>query len=242
MWSWVPYVSTVAVSLGFTRFALWVTGGNLTQALGLSAVLAWSEIQGTCMADESHALPMLRQTSTWVGLGLIAVNLVMAWYIATAYLTDFGVSSHLEIPREIILAALGPRYNYLQLVAYLVVYDVLYYPMHVVLHWKPLYKHIHLVHHQATLRLGGVDALYMHPFEAFLTVWLLFVTAHFWAPESPQMILDLSAIALKNTLWAHAGYTNPGMPSPVHYIHHKLHRWNYSNVFMDFLFGTFREN
>ncbi len=168
-------------------------------------------------------LPELRHKYTVNSLILIMFNIYCAGLI---------VDNVLNLPTK-------NNYNILQLVFYIVMNDVVYYPLHYMLHNRYIYKYVHLVHHQAEIRYG-LDIFYMHPIENVLTVLSLFAGCIVWYPTSNLVLFDLVVIAFKNTLWAHISSRHTYMPDAYHYLHHKYHNCNYSNSFMDYIFGTFR--
>lgn len=127
----------------------------------------------------------------------------------------------------------------IQLVFYLVMFDILYYYLHRLMHTSILWK-VHSVHHSATVSLG-VDALYMHPIEVCLTMCSLYLSMLVWPPSSQLVVYNLVAICAKNTMWAHCRVESVLMPESAHWMHHKHYLVNYGNIFMDFVFSTYQK-
>ncbi|KAI8612081.1 fatty acid hydroxylase superfamily-domain-containing protein [Chytriomyces sp. MP71] len=139
----------------------------------------------------------------------------------------------------------------------LVVEDFFAYWLHRALHWGPLYKYIHKVHHTYTAPFGLV-AEYGHPAETLLLgigfttgplLWSKYVGMHVFT-----MILWV-AVRLLTTMETHCGYDMPwGLNNlipfwggaPFHDHHHRVFNGNYGGSFRfwDWAMGTdkrFRE-
>jgi sterol desaturase/sphingolipid hydroxylase (fatty acid hydroxylase superfamily) len=59
---------------------------------------------------------------------------------------------------------------------FLLVYDALYYGFHrFILHTPFGWKHMHRFHHQVKAPRSMLDAVYVHPVEAFTAIWLLYL-------------------------------------------------------------------
>ena len=155
----------------------------------------------------------------------MAVNWYIAYWMTTWVLDNVVTVENIYKPAQAIY--------------YLIVFDIAYYPMHYLFHTR-LFWFIHKVHHQAQVN-QGVDAFYMHPIELILTVLVFYIGTVMWIPTSPLIIYDMVAIGIKNTMWAHMGADAEHMQSPNHWLHHKYFNINYGNIFMDFIFDTFKQ-
>jgi len=131
----------------------------------------------------------------------------------------------------------------------LVVEDITHYLLHRLLHIPFLYKKIHKVHHQFAAPFG-LAASYAHPIEVLVLGFATFlgpllIRPHFFTFFFWVLYRQLDAVA------THSGYD---LPTPLNLIpfyggtathdyHHKSFIWNYSSrfIFMDLLFGTFKE-
>ncbi|KAJ3306529.1 C-4 sterol methyl oxidase [Kappamyces sp. JEL0829] len=149
----------------------------------------------------------------------------------------------------------GPLPSYAEIVPaclfFLVVEDFFGYWLHRALHWGPLYKYIHKVHHTYTAPFGLV-AEYGHPAETLLLgigfttgpiVWTKTYGMHAFT-----MVIWI-AIRLITTIDTHCGYSFPFAlskyfplwgGSSFHDFHHQHFVGNYGSSFRfwDWLMGT----
>lgn len=125
-----------------------------------------------------------------------------------------------------------------------------FYATHRLLHWRPLYRRIHYIHHK-NVDIGPWSGLAMHPFEHVLyfgSVIILWVV-----PSHPlHSIYLLQELAL-GSLLSHLGFARVvinGKASVdtdhyIHYLHHKHFTVNYSNdvgiLPLDKWLGTFHD-
>ena len=117
------------------------------------------------------------------------------------------------------------------------------------LHWPPLYKIAHVVHHRNS-NPGPWSGLAMHPIEHLL--YFTCVMIHWVIPSHPAVAMwnlfhaslsphaghgGYDRIVLKNGKWMVTG-------SYAHYLHHKYFECNYAgddlNI-LDKMFGTFHD-
>jgi sterol desaturase/sphingolipid hydroxylase (fatty acid hydroxylase superfamily) len=130
-----------------------------------------------------------------------------------------------------------------------VIHALHFYFTHRALHWRPLYKSVHRIHH-LNVEVGPWSGIAMHPVEQviyFSTVcvqWLL--ALH---PVNALYQIHLAAFL---PAMSHSGYerlTVNGKDSGwdsgsyFHYLHHKYFECNYGGSIapMDQLFGTFHD-
>jgi sterol desaturase/sphingolipid hydroxylase (fatty acid hydroxylase superfamily) len=129
-----------------------------------------------------------------------------------------------------------------------VIHAVHFYFTHRLLHWRPLYRSVHHVHH-LNIEVGPWSGLAMHPAEQLLyfsTVvvpWLL-------APH-PLVALFQIHIAAFSPALGHSGFDKLliggrlGVDSGnyFHYLHHRYFECNYGGSVapLDKLFGTFHD-
>lgn len=130
-----------------------------------------------------------------------------------------------------------------------VIHALHFYFTHRLLHWRPLYKYVHRVHH-LNVEIGPWSGIAMHPVEQaiyFSTVcvqWLL--ALH---PVNALYQIQLAAFL---PAMSHSGYeklTIDGKDSGwdsgsyFHYLHHKYFECNYGGAIapMDQMFGTFHD-
>ena len=120
-----------------------------------------------------------------------------------------------------------------------------FYFIHRLLHWKPLYRIAHSVHHR-NVSTGPWSGFSMHPLEHL--IYLSSVLIHVLFASHPIHILFHMQWTAIGAATGHTGYeslTVRGQPliylSPFHHqLHHRLYNCNYGNslVPMDKLFGS----
>ena len=122
-----------------------------------------------------------------------------------------------------------------------------FYAGHRLLHWKPLYRAAHYLHHK-NVNLGPWSGLSMHPIEHviyFSGVLLFFVVASH--PIHALFILQFAALTPAG---GHIGFDKlvlkgkVALPSDYpHYLHHRYFDCNYgvAVVPLDSWFGTFHD-
>ena len=120
-----------------------------------------------------------------------------------------------------------------------------FYFIHRLLHWKPLYRIAHAVHHR-NVSTGPWSGLSMHPLEHL--IYLSNVLVHVLFASHPIHIffhLQWNAIGAGVSHTGYESLTVRGKPmiylSPFHHqLHHRLYNCNYGNglVPMDKLFGS----
>ena len=120
-----------------------------------------------------------------------------------------------------------------------------FYFIHRLLHWKPLYRIAHAVHHR-NVSTGPWSGFSMHPLEHL--IYLSNVLIHILFASHPIHIffhLQWNAIGAGVSHTGYESLTVRGKPliylSPFHHqLHHRLYNCNYGNslVPMDRLFGS----
>ncbi|NBR48151.1 sterol desaturase family protein [bacterium] len=121
-----------------------------------------------------------------------------------------------------------------------------FYWIHRFIHWKPLYKRIHSLHHK-NVDVNPWSGMAMHPIEQFL--YLSVCAIHFVIASHPfHFLFDLQHAAL-GPVSGHLGFEGPVVKGKVpigsyfHYLHHRYFECNYgeSMLPLDRWFGTFRD-
>ena len=121
-----------------------------------------------------------------------------------------------------------------------------FYWVHRAIHWKPMYKYVHYLHHK-NVQPGPWSGLSMHPVEHLL--YFTCVLIHWVVPSHPiHFILDAQHAAL-TPAYGHIGFEGPLLDGKLpggsyfHYLHHRYFECNYgeSTVPFDWLFGTLRD-
>ena len=126
--------------------------------------------------------------------------------------------------------------------------DFHFYLGHRAIHWKPLYRTVHYLHHK-NINPGPWSGISMHPVEhiIYFSVALLF-----WiVPSHPLMVIFIlqHAVLVANT--GHSGFEDyvvkgkAKLPTGqfIHYLHHKYFECNYGSQMVPFdkWFGTLHD-
>jgi sterol desaturase/sphingolipid hydroxylase (fatty acid hydroxylase superfamily) len=121
-----------------------------------------------------------------------------------------------------------------------------FYWIHRLIHWKPIYKYIHSLHHK-NINPNPWSGMAMHPVET--TIYLSVVLIHWVVPSHPfHFMFDLQHAAL-GAACSHHGFDGPLLDgkwptgSYFHYLHHRYFECNYGEATLPFdrWFGTFRD-
>jgi ferredoxin-NADP reductase/sterol desaturase/sphingolipid hydroxylase (fatty acid hydroxylase superfamily) len=120
-----------------------------------------------------------------------------------------------------------------------------FYLIHKLIHWKPLYKRVHYLHHY-NINPGPWSGMAMHPVEHLL--YFSVVLIHFVVPSHPLHFLFNSQHTALTPAAGHSGFEGrifKFLPfgSYFHYLHHRLFDCNYgeSTIPMDRWFGVFED-
>lgn len=127
-----------------------------------------------------------------------------------------------------------------------VIHSTHFYFSHRLLHWRPLYKSIHRIHHY-NIEVGPWSGLAMHPVE--LAIYFSTVCVQWLLALHPLNALYQLQFAIFNAAMSHTGYEKILLSKDVgiesnsyfHYLHHKYFECNYGGTIapMDQIFGTF---
>ncbi len=123
-----------------------------------------------------------------------------------------------------------------------------FYFIHRLLHWKPLYKIAHALHHR-NVTVGPWSGLSMHPIEHI--IYLSGVFIHAVLLSHPVHVLFHGQYNTLQAATSHAGFESilvRGRPvyyagSFFHTLHHRYYNCNYGNALvpMDKWFGSFHD-
>lgn len=123
-----------------------------------------------------------------------------------------------------------------------------FYWVHRLLHWPPLYRRVHAIHHR-NVSIGPWSGLSMHPVEhvLYLSALLIFLVV----PAHPTHMLFLGFWLTLGAATSHSGYhalvfgarARFRIGSFFHQLHHRYFECNYGTVEMpwDRWFGSFHD-
>ena len=104
---------------------------------------------------------------------------------------------------------------------FLLVEDCYQYFVHRAMHWGPLYKHIHKIHHKFAAPFG-ICAEYAHPLETLILGLGFFIGPLIWTAARGMHVFTMAvwlAVRLIQTVDAHSGYDFPWS------LHHYIPFW-----------------
>jgi sterol desaturase/sphingolipid hydroxylase (fatty acid hydroxylase superfamily) len=170
-----------------------------------------------------------------------AVPLWTAFEVMTLWAFANGVIPYVDFARHPVYCAvvmlLIPAFR-----------DLHFYAVHRLIHWPPLYRTVHKLHHN-NVNPGPWSGLSMHPVEHLL--YFSGVLVHWIVPSSPiHALFHLTHAALAPAP-GHAGFDKIviGEDTAIdthafdHYLHHKFFECNYADgvIPLDKWFGTFHD-
>ena len=123
-----------------------------------------------------------------------------------------------------------------------------FYWIHRMLHWPPLYKRVHFLHHR-NINIGPWSGMSMHPVES--TIYMSSVLIHFIVPTHPVVVLLHFYLRALGPAFSHAGFEKilakdkRVMDSGHfhHQLHHRFFECNFGTPEMpwDEWFGSFHD-
>lgn len=141
-----------------------------------------------------------------------------------------------------------PAYCLLLLMLIPLFHEIHFYSTHRLIHWPPLYRAVHRVHH-TNVNPGPWSGLAMHPVEhlVYFSGMLLF----FVVPSSPLHVIFYITYLGLSPSQGHTGFdrfvlnqdTTIDSENYAHYLHHKYFECNYTDpvIPLDKWFGTFHD-
>ena len=128
------------------------------------------------------------------------------------------------------------------------IHEVGFYIAHRSLHWPPLYRIAHSLHHR-NVNPGPWSGLSMHPIEH--VIYFASILLFFIIPAHPIHMINLASRLGVSPAQGHTGFDRVVMGEETsvdtsyyaHYLHHKYFEVNYSDgmVPLDRWFGTFHD-
>jgi lathosterol oxidase len=110
-----------------------------------------------------------------------------------------------------------------------------FYFVHVLLHWPPLFDHVHRLHHR-NVQIGPWAGMSMHPIEHLL--YISSVLVHFVIPSHPVIVLLHLYTRCMAPAFSHTGFEKVVTKDKIlteaadfhHQLHHKFFDCNYGTV------------
>ena len=135
-------------------------------------------------------------------------------------------------------ALLWPQHaGWLVLLIFLVpIWETLYfYLIHRMIHWPPLYRHVHYLHHR-NINVGPWSGMSMHPVEHI--IYLGSVLIHFVIPANPLLIIYHLQHYTLTAATTHTGYEGVVIDGKKrlslgtfhHQMHHRFFECNYGGL------------
>jgi sterol desaturase/sphingolipid hydroxylase (fatty acid hydroxylase superfamily) len=163
-----------------------------------------------------------------------AYEVVTLWAQANGYIPRLDFAAH-------------PFYGVALLLVIPVFREAHFYVIHRLIHWPPLYRTVHKLHHN-NINPGPWSGLSMHPVEHLL--YFSGVLLHWILPSHPlHVIFHLQHLAFSPSQ-GHNGFDKVvigdktmSVDHYTHYLHHKYFEVNYGDglVPLDRWFGTFHD-
>lgn len=163
-----------------------------------------------------------------------------AWEVVTLYLFSSGKIGWLDWAE-----------NPVWFVAWMVIIplyrEVHFFLVHRLIHWPPLYKAVHSLHHRNT-NPGPWSGLSMHPVEHLL--YFSAVAIHWIVPSHPLHAMFNSFHLMMGPVPGHCGFERVEVAGRsvqsncfAHYLHHKYFEVNYADgaLPLDRWFGSFHD-
>jgi sterol desaturase/sphingolipid hydroxylase (fatty acid hydroxylase superfamily) len=165
-----------------------------------------------------------------------AVEVLLLWAFANGYAPWIGWSENPIYLAALVLVAPA-------------IHEVHFFIIHRAIHWPPLYKYIHSVHHNS-VNPSPWSSLSMHPVETFIyhadAFWHLII------PSNPIVALFQLHMAGFGAVNGHIGFdkleitkgSSVDSHAYAHYLHHKYFEVNYGGdglVPLDKWFGTWHD-
>jgi sterol desaturase/sphingolipid hydroxylase (fatty acid hydroxylase superfamily) len=123
-----------------------------------------------------------------------------------------------------------------------------FYWIHRLIHWKPLYRTVHYLHHK-NVNVGPWSGMAMHPVEHVLYFSCLLI--HLVVPSHPMHMLFNGITTAIGPAVSHSGFDELMFGDEVslrkeklmHYLHHRYHTVNFgeSAVPLDKWFGSYHD-
>lgn len=236
-WDWVAFVLVRNALLVFAYFGAFHLRLYMQRAQGMAF-----KYNAKWPSTDSPTFLFRNQTADNVFWTFVsAVPIWTAWECVTLWLFANGHIPLVEFSRNpvwfVALFFLVPLFR-----------EVHFYLVHRLIHWPPLYRAVHKLHHK-NVNPGPWSGLAMHPVEHVL--YFSVVLVHWIIPSSPVHALYTLVHAGLAPAPGHVGFDRVVVSEKSafethcydHYLHHKHFECNYSDgvVPIDKWFNTFHD-
>ena len=165
-----------------------------------------------------------------------AIEVFLLWALANGWAPTVSWDEHAAY--VVALVALAP-----------ILHEVHFFVIHRLIHWGPLYRWVHSVHHNS-VNPSPWSSMSMHPVEGFayfgVALWVLVIPSH------PFLAVFLFHAAAFGAIVGHLGFDQLALPGGAaqkssayaHYLHHKHFEVNYCDngaVPLDQWFGSWHD-
>jgi len=130
----------------------------------------------------------------------------------------------------------GYGYYFLSFLIMIVVHDTYFYWTHRLLHWKPLFKFAHKIHHKS-INPTPFAAYSFHPFEAMIEMGIMLVLV-FTIPHHISVISVFGIYSLVINVAGHAGFEF----LPKWFVRHKIFKWHNTSTHHNLHHTHFKSN
>ena len=123
-----------------------------------------------------------------------------------------------------------------------------FYWIHRLIHWKPLYDHVHYLHHK-NINVGPWSGMAMHPVEHL--IYFSSMLIHVIVPSHPAHMMFNGIQTGLGPALSHSGFDEIMLGDEkalrndrlMHYLHHRHHNVNFGedNMPLDKWFGSFHD-
>lgn len=236
---WMAWIVVRNAALLFVWFGLWHLRLYVQRAQGMRYKYSnrWLSTKHRGFTFNNQTRDNLFWTVVSGGSVWSAYEILTLWAYANNYLPFVELRTN-------------PVYFVALMVLIPLIRDIHFYWIHRLLHWKPLYKAAHYLHHR-NINVGPWSGLSMHPVEHLLYFTGVFL--HWILPSHPlHAIFHLQHAALSPAT-GHTGYEKAELGneslamkhgSYYHYLHHRYFECNYAGdngMMFDRMFGSFHD-
>ena len=218
------------------RFPLWFTTTFGYFSFWHLSLYTFNMANRPFISDRKYNIDKVIHNMFWTTSGIALWTVfenVFAFLWATGrlpYISDKNSLNTLWGQKAFLLALMGvPLWR-----------SIHFYFAHRFLHYSPLFKQVHSLHHRNT-DIEPFSGLCMHPVEHLYYFACVLPSLVFYC--SPYAFLWNGVHLLLSPAASHSGYEDHFQSDVFHYLHHRYFECNYAGsdaAFMDIAFGTFK--